>query len=859
MLIKQNKYFSPFLLMALVWFTLSSKAFCQTPETINIDFNQIEDAPGIGTLNQLLPYYNLEFKIIDVNNDNNYDIISYMGKEEKNFSIRTQDNRVIKEIPLKKPIDGKFQVLDIDNDNFYELIFLSHTNDTAYLNIHSINSNDYKKIKICTGKDISCDGKWDISLNDTKLLDHSNGNKYLILSLSTGYDGSPRGIYALNLSTYKIDWKFKLGSRPFGDILVYDINNDQQKEILFSTFSSSNGFEINGYSDTLSYFFILDENGKELYHKTVSGKFSYSFFKVSALSNNIFIHGYSKDFLSDQPYFFVIHNGKIDSVETIQISNLTNIRIINFPNNSLVSTHQPICFWYKEKADLHIFNKDYSEKAVINFPFIIEYILTGDFNGDGEPNYFVVLKSIYKNSLLGIILDNKFNILAKQNFSSSSISAPIYNSTQGKSIFHYLNNETHLIMEWSLPKNQLVTKFGFVYYWNKVKYILPWVLSLILFGLVFVLYYKIHNKRSQRINKLNELSKYLMDNPKDAILIINENTIIETFNDAFEKLFNIPKGNKKIKTNYLSFLKDNGISNATLHAAIGNSLNPADKPYYYAKNSDVSINDKLHKLSIKIQKVILDKDHFLIIVKFNDLTEFTKSDRVANWAAVAQKLAHEIKNPLMSMGLSLGQLEKKTTSNDKDANAKYFDYIKEDIERMRDSANHFFKFTSSLDFQYSTVNINDVLNELITSYNQIVSERIKFNPYFDTTIPDVKIDVEQTKQVLINIIDNAIDAIKNKGTIIVKTLTTEKIEKITGKVKKYIQIEISDDGIGISIENISKIFEPNFTTKATGSGFGMAIAKHIIEEQKGTIKISSKLDVGTTVTIELLSSNENIN
>jgi signal transduction histidine kinase len=114
-------------------------------------------------------------------------------------------------------------------------------------------------------------------------------------------------------------------------------------------------------------------------------------------------------------------------------------------------------------------------------------------------------------------------------------------------------------------------------------------------------------------------------------------------------------------------------------------------------------------------------------------------------------------------------------------------------------------------------------------------------------LPTVTVDKEQIKQVFINILLNAIQATPEKGTI---SIVTRKIAKSNG-APGFVQVEISDTGIGIPEEELDKIFTPFFTTRAKGSGLGLAITHQIIQEHEGTIDVRSAVHKGTTFSINL--------
>jgi signal transduction histidine kinase len=116
-------------------------------------------------------------------------------------------------------------------------------------------------------------------------------------------------------------------------------------------------------------------------------------------------------------------------------------------------------------------------------------------------------------------------------------------------------------------------------------------------------------------------------------------------------------------------------------------------------------------------------------------------------------------------------------------------------------------------------------------------------------LPSVRLDAEQLKQVLLNILLNAVQAIKGEGTIWIETRTVQ--VPIEERAEAFIQIEVRDTGVGIPKENLERIFDPFFSTRAEGSGLGLAISHQIIHDHGGFISVESEVGKGTSFKIHL--------
>jgi len=224
-----------------------------------------------------------------------------------------------------------------------------------------------------------------------------------------------------------------------------------------------------------------------------------------------------------------------------------------------------------------------------------------------------------------------------------------------------------------------------------------------------------------------------------------------------------------------------------------------------------------------------------------------KSERESAWREMAKQVAHEIKNPLTPMKLSVQHLQK--AWHDKSPNweerlEKFSKTIIEQIESLSLIASEFSNFAKMPKSENEMIEITELINHNIELYNNFDNITIKLLIEKDQKYY-VFADKKQLSRVFGNLIKNAIQAIDDKQYGIINVMISE--------LEEYYKISISDNGAGISKEQISKIFSPNFTTKTGGMGMGLAIVKNIIESAGGSISFSSAEGVGTTFDVILPS------
>ncbi|NIM13261.1 MAG: GHKL domain-containing protein [Candidatus Aminicenantes bacterium] len=172
-----------------------------------------------------------------------------------------------------------------------------------------------------------------------------------------------------------------------------------------------------------------------------------------------------------------------------------------------------------------------------------------------------------------------------------------------------------------------------------------------------------------------------------------------------------------------------------------------------------------------------------------------------------------------------------------------------DVNELKLMNRFLMKYLQVQSLRLQEIEITKIITELMDNYRSIFSDRFTFTCNFSTSLPSLLADEEQLKEALAIIIDNAIDAAPEGGTV---SITTAFHEMLTHKKKKnIISIEIEDNGCGISKDNLDKIFDPHYTNKKEGTGIGLAIAKRIVESHEGWIEVESKEKVGTKFALYL--------
>ncbi|TDE31986.1 MULTISPECIES: sensor histidine kinase [Flavobacterium] len=275
----------------------------------------------------------------------------------------------------------------------------------------------------------------------------------------------------------------------------------------------------------------------------------------------------------------------------------------------------------------------------------------------------------------------------------------------------------------------------------------------------------------------------------------------------------------------------------------------------YITKSLKTISDKLSETSLnqKNEKIVLEassKEINLLIKAYNGMVDeleksaikLAQSEREEAWREMAKQVAHEIKNPLTPMRLTVQSFQRKFDPTDPNVKQKMNDYSEtliQQIDTMSAVASAFSNFASMPAQQNETLNVVGVVELAMDIFNE---EYIEFH----SDSPEIisKIDRTQLIRIITNLAKNAIQSIPEQ----------QENKSIIVSVKKELNnvlITVADNGIGIQPKDISRIFEPKFTTKSSGMGLGLGIIKNIIENYKGTITFETEFGKGTTFIVSL--------
>ncbi len=233
------------------------------------------------------------------------------------------------------------------------------------------------------------------------------------------------------------------------------------------------------------------------------------------------------------------------------------------------------------------------------------------------------------------------------------------------------------------------------------------------------------------------------------------------------------------------------------------------------------------------------------VLVVDDLTPLMRAQKVAAWGEVARKLAHEIKNPLTPIQLSAQRVRKAWLKGAPDFEQVLTEStraIVEEVEALKNLVDEFAQFARLPAPNLEPGSLHEVIDQALSLYDGLFAQ-VRIDRRFAAELPPVRLDADQMKRVLINLVDNAIDATEKKGRV---TISTE-FDRLQGRVR----LGVADDGPGIPAEVREKLFVPHFSTKKRGSGLGLAIVSRIVQDHQGTIRVEENAPHGARFVVEL--------
>jgi len=349
-------------------------------------------------------------------------------------------------------------------------------------------------------------------------------------------------------------------------------------------------------------------------------------------------------------------------------------------------------------------------------------------------------------------------------------------------------------------------------------------------------------KSKREADQRRVYTETILENVAAGVISADSHGVITTINKSAEKMLNI-SGKDIIGKNYQDILGH------AYRSVISGFM--ADrglfKKGFFQREISLTLKGRSLKLLVSLNVLTDEQNRYLgLVAVFEDLSELEKAQRLAAWREIARRIAHEVKNPLTPIQLSAQRLRKKYRERLAGEDGRVFDectrLIIDNVEEIKVLVNEFSNFARMPASRLVSNNIKPIIEDALLLYKD-THKNITFSFLDNDDIPILQFDREQIKRVMINLLDNAVAAISEKGKITV-TLVYD-------KASRAVRIEVIDTGVGIPDADKDRLFEPYFSTKRSGTGLGLTIANTIVSEHKGFIRVEDNKPKGTKFIIEL--------
>jgi nitrogen fixation/metabolism regulation signal transduction histidine kinase len=265
---------------------------------------------------------------------------------------------------------------------------------------------------------------------------------------------------------------------------------------------------------------------------------------------------------------------------------------------------------------------------------------------------------------------------------------------------------------------------------------------------------------------------------------------------------------------------------------------------HWQESFELQLDPAQDPLTLLVRGADLPPDERLVV--FDDITEVVSAQRSAAWSEVARRLAHEIKNPLTPIQLSAERLQHKLEAKlegaDQSMLARSVGTIVAQVQAMKQLVNEFRDYARLPSARLDPLDLNDLTTEVLSLYAE-AQDAGRLRSELATTLPLIKGDATQLRQVIHNLVQNALDAIHDREGGVVTVRTTLSVTE-NGQPRS-VRLAIIDNGPGFAEKVLKRAFEPYVTTKSKGTGLGLAVVKKIAEEHGARISLRNLQPEGT--------------
>jgi two-component system nitrogen regulation sensor histidine kinase NtrY len=350
----------------------------------------------------------------------------------------------------------------------------------------------------------------------------------------------------------------------------------------------------------------------------------------------------------------------------------------------------------------------------------------------------------------------------------------------------------------------------------------------------------------QELERRRQLMETVLENIPAGVISLNTEGALLRTNSALARMFNL---GDKAPDSLEALLGVDG------HRVVQALMRRALRMGVVSREIEVTVNGQLRHLAVTVSSLGPRRANTGYVLVFDDLTEVLLSQRSAAWQEVARRIAHEIKNPLTPIQLSaqrlMHQLQRRAESNETPKDPELARLTQEcaslivrEVATLSSLVNEFSQFVRFPTAKLQPTDANTTVQEALQLFSGRL-DTIQLKASLERNLPAIRADGQLLRSVIVNLVDNAAEALEGESFREIGVATHLRAESDT------IEISVSDTGKGISPEDKDKLFLPHFSTKDRGTGLGLAISARIISEHGGSLRMEDNLPRGSRFVIEL--------
>jgi len=786
---------------------------------------------------------NRPVRFVDLDQDGQADEMHVLQKPDAEYSavkLRVHEGRVIEQVNFAGDLAPNIQFLDLQQDGQMEVLVPVVRHDSLFLSVVGAEGTKKMKLFVAEGeprREPEGTIPWDPDVREVYRADaNGDGEPELITVMMTRLARKPRGIWVHDLQTGERLFSWTSGAMVDA-FALRDIENDGTLDFIGATAASNNGATGGGLDDRHAYLFRLSLNSGSgrtpqlIWKRRLGGLWARSRLRVGDINGD-------------------------GAEEWVGFRRHSEGR----PKSGRLEVFDPAT----GETDRHV-----------SLPPAVQHVELADLNGDGTDQIVVWYRSgrlETRGPALRVQQSRTVEADAKNLDAARGLGA-----NRGDLLFAQTRASTRVLgpglsteaylpeagKAWrKFPATQAgppravlrsETETAVYAYRETPAYLLyrygPWALGLLGIGLVLGVGYGAW-RGYRRYREVRALSDRIRQAVDDRLFLADRNGTLEPLNDPAWQLLHhggedpdpgdAPDGRSPLTDRLTKWIKSLEVQPVQVHVTELDRL-----------DGDTRVRAWVHPFHVSSSPK--EVSTWLLRIKRPDGRKAAEESRT--WRLMAQRVAHDLRNPLTSIRLALQNMQMDYREADPEIAATLDAQVEEiegQIESLRRTATNVMKLAGAEEQNFLETNLSSFLRRKTKQFATNLSDDVNLRRELANDLPRVAIDREQMNSVLENLLYNAVEALPEGGTIIVQTRLARNLS-LTADVSSqdYVLMEVMDTGVGMDAATRARAFDPGFTTMGQGTGLGLAIVKRVVEAHGGQVELESEPEMGTDVRVYL--------